>query len=259
MTVLASLLAGMLHVVSSQAATLVPLTQYRNYPVSQIGKIEVDFVITTNRCTGTVLTSNNQSVVETAAHCLYDSQGTLAPARDVEFCPQYHNGESPLGCWRGRNLLLSPYFQYTNNPTISNSQYDYAFVVVSPQAATATLPARTLQNVLGGAPYLIDQARRQPQVTVYGYPTTSGAREYMYSVSGKAIDVSRTTSSMKIMQMNNFDMTGGGASGGPWFATVNNTMYLIGNLSVVIGTSSRGYSPSFDSRWQALFEEAELS
>ncbi|MFL5693862.1 MAG: trypsin-like serine peptidase, partial [Ktedonobacteraceae bacterium] len=72
------------------------------YPLSTVGKVFFtssagqDYV-----CSGTAVASLNQSVVDSAGHCLYWNGDWV---KNMIFCPLYENGSTPYGCWAARDL-----------------------------------------------------------------------------------------------------------------------------------------------------------
>ncbi len=79
-----------------------PRNGNNSYPLSTIGRVFLTNAAGQNlSCSGTAVVSNNSSVVDTAGHCLYLNGNWM---RNVIFCPQYENGNTPHGCWAARDL-----------------------------------------------------------------------------------------------------------------------------------------------------------
>ncbi len=73
-----------------------------SYPLSTVGKVFFTNAAGQNLvCSGTAAASLNQSVVDTAGHCLYLYGDWV---QNVIFCPLYENGSTPYGCWAARDL-----------------------------------------------------------------------------------------------------------------------------------------------------------
>src|SRR5258708_6922692 len=73
-----------------------------SYPQSTVGNLFLTSATGQNlACSGTAVASLNQSVVDTAGHCLYWQGGWM---QNVIFCPLYANGTGPYGCWAARDL-----------------------------------------------------------------------------------------------------------------------------------------------------------
>src|SRR5574340_538659 len=72
------------------------------FPLSTVGRVFLTNAAGQNlSCSGTAVVSDNGSVVDTAGHCLYMFSSWM---RNVIFCPQYENGNTPYGCWAARDL-----------------------------------------------------------------------------------------------------------------------------------------------------------
>jgi hypothetical protein len=219
-------------------ATPVDLSNYTTPPAAYVGKIFYHNPITNKdyACSGTAIVSNNNSIVDTAAHCVYFSG---AWSTDVMFCPQYYNGNTPEGCWSEWQVWAPQ--TWLNNQ--NDDTHDFGMIVVQPMGQT------TLAASIGAAGY--DPNNQTPTATAYGYPGFAPFNgEQMYSVSGNIT----TTLGGTIMWMSNNNMTEG-ASGGPWFVTYNGSIYLIGHNSTSDGSNST--SPYFGNEWIALLNDAQ--
>ncbi|HEX4815312.1 MAG TPA: trypsin-like peptidase domain-containing protein [Nonomuraea sp.] len=152
----------------------------------------------TSTCSGTAVTSANESVVITAGHCV-----KLAGAahRNWVFVPGFDNGRRPFGTWVATRLLTTP--QWNAREDIN---FDVAAVVVAP------LQGRTLTDVVGGQGLAFNQPRRR-QMYSFGYPAAAPfTGQRLIYCSGRAIDDTVMTRDLGLR----CDMTGG-SSGGPWF------------------------------------------
>src|SRR5436190_14433388 len=111
-----------------------------SYPLSTVGK--VFFTNAAGRdsaCSGTAVRSRNQSVVDTAGHCLYWNRGWV---HNLIFCPLYDNGSTPYGCWAARDLEV-PSDWIDNQP--GNLHHDFGMAIVAPNSRGV------LTDLVGGA------------------------------------------------------------------------------------------------------------
>ncbi|MGI5267637.1 trypsin-like serine peptidase [Nonomuraea sp. CA-218870] len=149
-------------------------------------------------CSGTAVTSANESVVMTAGHCV---KLNGAAHRNVAFVPAFDNGRRPFGTWVATRLLTTQ--QWNAREDIN---FDIAAAVVAP------LQGRTLTDVVGGQGVAFNQAR-QRQMFAFGYPAASpfDGSDLIYC-SGRAFNDPVATRGQGVP----CTMTGG-SSGGGWF------------------------------------------
>ena len=128
-----------------------------SYPLSTVGKVFMTNAAGQNMvCSGTAVTSLNQSVVDTAGHCLYWNGGWV---HNVIFCPQYKNGNTPYGCWAARDLEAPSDWV---DARLNDFHHDMGMAIVSPNSQG------TLTDVVGGAGWAYDQTVEQ-SYSAYGY------------------------------------------------------------------------------------------
>ncbi|MEV0589993.1 trypsin-like serine peptidase [Nonomuraea cavernae] len=149
-------------------------------------------------CSGTAVTSANESVVMTAGHCV---KLNGAFHRNWVFVPAFDNGRRPFGTWVASRLLTTQ--QWNVREDIN---FDVAAAVVAP------LQGRTLTDVVGGQGVAFNQPR-QRQMFSFGYPAAApfDGSALIYC-SGRAFDDTVMTRDLGLR----CNMTGG-SSGGPWF------------------------------------------
>lgn len=149
-------------------------------------------------CSGTAVTSANESVVMTAGHCV---KLNGAAHRNWVFVPGFDNGRRPLGTWVASRVVTTQ--QWNDREDIN---FDLAAVVVAP------LEGRTLTDVVGGQGVAFNQPR-QRQNFAFGYPAADpfDGSALVYC-SGRAFDDTVQTRDQGLR----CGMTGG-SSGGPWF------------------------------------------
>jgi hypothetical protein len=166
-------------------------------------------------CSGTALTSQNQSVVWTAGHCVNEGPG--AYFTNWAFVPAYKDGARPYGTWAARTLLTTEAWR-----TRGDFGYDEGAAVVSRNAAN-----QTLTSLVGGRGIAFGQARDQ-RYLAHGYPAASpftGGRMYICDAYKALDDNNANPPTLGI----GCDMTGG-SSGGGW---------VVGND--VLSVTSYGY------------------
>lgn len=215
-----------------------------SYPLSTVGKV---FFTTSfgqdSVCSGTAVVSSNQSVVDTAGHCLYWNGGW---ARNVIFCPLYENGATPYGCWAARALEV-PSDWIDANP--GNYHHDFGMAIVAPNSQ-GTLTAR-----VGGVGWAYNQPTNL-RFDAYGYPAAppydGQTRQSCVGSTGTAWQMGGGTVVSIPCKMT------GGSSGGPWFVQIDGNWYLNGHNDF---TSSIQYghmfSPYYDDTWFALYSKAQ--
>src|SRR5205085_4105350 len=110
-----------------------------DYPLSTVGKVFFTNATGQNMvCSGTAIVSLNQSVVDTAGHCLYWNSNWV---KNVIFCPLFDNGNTPYGCWAARDLEVpSDWIGAKQN----DFHHDLGMAIVAPNSQGA------LTDVVGG-------------------------------------------------------------------------------------------------------------
>ncbi|AQZ68203.1 unnamed protein product [[Actinomadura] parvosata subsp. kistnae] len=175
-------------------------------------------------CSGSAVTSANESVVITAGHCV---KLNGAAHRNWVFVPAFDNGRRPFGTWVASTMLTTQ--QWNAREDIN---FDMAAVVVAP------LDGRTLTDVVGGQGIAFNQAR-QRQMFAFGYPAAEpfdGSR--LIYCSGRAFNDTVMTRDQGLR----CNMTGG-SSGGPWFQNFDESTGL-GWLNSV-NSFTYNFAPNF--------------
>ncbi|MEO3872461.1 peptidase [Nonomuraea sp. B12E4] len=158
-------------------------------------------------CSGTAVTSANESVVLTAGHCV---KLNGAFHTNWVFVPGYAAGNRPFGTWPATRLLTTQ--QWSSS---EDANFDVAAAVVAP------LEGRTLVGTVGGQGVAFNQQRRQ-QMYAFGYPAVApydGSK--LIHCGGRAFDDFLLTDDHGLT----CDMTGG-SSGGPWLLNFNESTGL---------------------------------
>jgi V8-like Glu-specific endopeptidase len=213
------------------------------YPLSTVGK--VFFTNAAGRdsaCSGTAIKSLNQSVVDTAGHCLYWNGGWVS---NLIFCPLYDNGSTPYGCWAARDLAVPS--DWIDAPA-GDLHHDLGMAIVAPNSQG------NLTDLVGGAGWAYNQPADQP-FYAYGYPagypfdgqtrqSCEGAGKSWQHGSGTVVSIP-------------CNMTGG-SSGGPWFMKISGNWYLNGHNDFTSNMQpGHMFSPYYDDTWYALYDNAQ--
>jgi V8-like Glu-specific endopeptidase len=215
-----------------------------SFPISTVGKLFL-----TNSagqdlaCSGTAVESLNQSVVDTAGHCLY-LYGSWV--QNVIFCPLYENGSTPYGCWAARDLEV-PSDWISARP--NDYHHDLGMVIVAPNSEGA------LTNLVGGAGWAYNQPVNQP-FYAYGYPAGFPYDGQSRQSCASSIGTIWQHGGGNVVSIP-CGMTGG-SSGGPWFIQINGNWYLNGHND--FGSNLQPghmFSPYYDDTWYTLYEKAQ--
>jgi V8-like Glu-specific endopeptidase len=165
--------------------------------VSTEGRVFFTYQGRTASCSGTAVTSANESTVITAGHCV-KLDGAFHT--NWVFVPAYNNGSTPYGTWTARKTYATP--QWVASEDIN---YDVGAAVVNP------LNGQNLTDVVGGQGIAFNQARGQ-NMYAFGYPAAApyDGSKLIYC-SGRTFNAFISNGIGMTC-----DMTGG-SSGGGWF------------------------------------------
>jgi V8-like Glu-specific endopeptidase len=214
------------------------------YPLSTVGK--VFFTNASGRdmtCSGTAVASLNQSVVDTAGHCLFWNGDWV---QNVIFCPLYDSGNTPYGCWAARDLEVPSDWIHARP---NDYHHDLGMAIVSPNNQGV------LTDLVGGAGWAYNQPADQP-FYAYGYPAgfpfDGQTRQSCENSLGKSSPHGGGTVVSIPCNMT------GGSSGGPWFMKSNGNLYLNGhNDFTSFIRPGHMFSPYYDDTWYALYDKAQ--
>jgi hypothetical protein len=194
----------------------IPFTRYEPNPYPPMhGKVFFSDGVFNYVCSGTALTSGNESVVWTAGHCVHSGPGAFYT--NWAFVPQYRDNVRPHGTWTARRLMTTSAWA-----TSGDFSYDLGAAIVNTNAGS------TLTDRVGSRGAGFNQAAQQRYLS-HGYPAASpfnGQRQYVCDSNLGHRDNSANPPTMAI----GCDMTGG-SSGGGW---------VVGNN--VLSVNSYGYS-----------------
>ncbi len=197
-------------------------------------------------CSGTAISSNNGSVVWSAGHCVFDTDGG-GYATNWMFVPAYKNGAAPFGEWPAVKLASPEDWRQD-----ANSSYDFSAAKVATNGA-----GETLNHVVGGRGIGFNQPRSQ-EYTSYGYPAEqppiefTGGREFACQSGLGGTD--NPPGSGPNTNWIGCDMTGG-SSGGGWIA--DGTLLSVNSYSycVVLVCEQRLYGPYLDGTAKQLYKQ----
>lgn len=197
-------------------------------------------------CSGTVVadgsngvdTGNGRSVIQTAAHCVYDD-AYKAFARNVLFIPNQVASGTPTdrncsndvyGCWTPSHGVVD--INWTTRTFPDNKQWDYAYYVVNDNS-------QNYSHLGNGANAPLDQITGGLVIS-FATPSTGAATHalgYSYSDDPKFMycTASMTNFDASNWWMPNCGLTGG-SSGGPWMQPVN------GGNGPLMSVNSWGYT-----------------
>ena len=202
-------------------------------------------------CSGSSVVSGNESVVQTAGHCVNEgggvNEGPGAFVTNFVFIPGYDDGAAPHGQFAARKLVTTS--QWSGSGDLN---YDVGYAVVSPAGGT------TLTDKVGGQGIAFNQARGQNMYS-FGYPAASpyDGSDIAWCHGKVANDPLGSSD-----QGMNCNMTGG-SSGGPWFTNYNESTG-VGTLNSLNSfkynlplLGNKMYGPYFGSVIQAAYNNAQ--
>jgi hypothetical protein len=221
-----------------------PRSGNNTYPLSTVGRVFLTNAAGQNlSCSGTAVVSNNRSVVDTAGHCLYLNGSWM---RNVIFCPQYENGNTPYGCWAARDLEVPSDWI---NARPNDYHQDFGMIIVAPNTEGL------LTDVVGGVGWTYNQAANQT-FYAYGYPAASPYDGQTRKSCEGATGTNWKHGGGNVVSIP-CGMTGG-SSGGPWFIQLNGKLYLNGHNDFTSALQpGHMFSPYYDDIWYALYQKAQ--
>jgi V8-like Glu-specific endopeptidase len=197
-------------------------------------------------CSATSVSSQNNSVVWTAGHCVY-LQEIGGQSSNIIFVPGYHNGASPYGEWAALEAWMPTGWTGFQSPS-----YDMAALVVAPDQDGVLL-----EDMVGGRGIAWNLSRDMP-FDAFGYPAnppftgeTLWVCDSQYGVADPLgfSPIPRTTAIGCDMHE--------GSSGGGW---IIRDQYLNGvNSYGVEGFPEVMFGPYFTSQAASLYQQASIS
>ncbi len=193
-------------------------------------------------CSGSAVTSANQSLVTTAGHCVNEGPGAFVT--NFAFVPAYDHGARPYGTFAATQLFTTSQWQ-----TAGDFDYDVGM------AKVGTVNSKTLTATVGSQGIGFNQPRGQFLYS-FGYPQAApyDGTTLDYCSGTVTNDTTGGSNDMRLA----CNMTGG-SSGGPWFQGFN------GSTGTQVSVNSFGYrgeknamyGPYFGSVIQTLYTTAQ--
>ena len=230
------------HIPFTRAEVLDPTV----YPYVVHGKLFVEWGGAVGLCSGTVVTSNNSSVVVTAAHCLMNPNNGSTPDR-LLFAPGYRLGNAPFGLWESIGFGVTAEWGRSVSDGAADPRYDVGAIVLRPND-----DGQTIGDLLGTRGISFNQDAFQ-LFDAFGYPSAGpfdGERLWLCdSETSELLTLYPAPRPHAI----GCDMTPG-SSGGGWvvgdaFVNSLNSFRLLGHDDVM-------YGPQFGSSALDLYEFA---
>jgi Trypsin len=209
--------------------------------VPTIGALFYTTGSTAHFCTASVVDSNRENLIMTAAHCVYTSGYSV----NIEFVPGYHKGYRPYGTWLIQAVVVAKGWRQRHDRDL-----DFAFLTVVPPGGSG----RPIQRVTGGLRLGIDRGYYH-WIRLVGYN----------DADADPVRCANHSFEFRPGQME-FYCHGfrDGTSGGPW--VIGLTSRGAGTLFGVIGGYAEGgdydwasYSPAFGAATLALYRQAEAT
>ncbi|RLU78203.1 peptidase [Streptomyces griseocarneus] len=195
-------------------------------------------------CSGDAVTSQNGSTVLTAGHCV-KYQG--AWHTNWTFAPGYHDGQSPYGTWTASKTMSTPQWVASED-----MNFDVGAAVVG------QLNGQTLTQAVGAQGLQFNGAYNQ-SLYAFGFPAASpyDGTKLIYC-SGTSIKDFLLTKDHGL----SCNMTGG-SSGGPWFASFDEST----GAGLQASVNSFGYvflpntmfGPYFGDDIKTLYDQAQAA
>ena len=166
--------------------------------------------------------------------------------RNVIFCPQYENGNTPYGCWAARDLEVPSDWI---NARPNDYHHDFGMMIVAPNNEGV------LTDVVGGSGWAYNQPANQT-FYAYGYPAASPFDCQTRKSCEGSIGTTWQHGGGNVVSIR-CGMTGG-SSGGPWFIQIKGNLYLNGHNDFTNILQPRYmFSPYYDDTWYALYDRAQ--
>lgn len=219
-------------------------------------------------CSASVVedSASGYSVILTAAHCVYDNEGSGAFSSNWMFIPNYDAAPAPLdtggsfceftlhGCWTANALVVHDGFASAGGFNATAIQYDFAFAVVGPGGHNEET---LVEDLADPQAIMFSDVSRNTHVHAFGYPHAApyNGSELTYCAGGVAFDNRLANLTYRLQ----CDMTGG-SSGGPWglgFGDGSGILMSVNSYRYFGGNSM--YGPKFNSNTAALYQAAQTA
>jgi V8-like Glu-specific endopeptidase len=226
-----------------------PDGSFGGYP--SVGKVFISNLSgATGPCTGSVFNGsskkNNESLVLTAAHCIFGvRKGRAYLNTSAIFAPKWANGKSPYGRWTVDDVIMVSGWVKCPTPTTcyTHPEWDYAILIVK------KLNGREIGQVTGQNSWRITKSGTVRNVRLVGYPGTASK-----PLTNTATAATVRKSGQLYWQAASPGFLDG-TSGGPWLVSFNARDDL-GTLITEVGGWDEGgptASPSYGPLWDGTF------
>jgi V8-like Glu-specific endopeptidase len=210
------------------------------------GKLFLEYRNGLGQCSGTVVTSNNSSVIVTAAHCLVDATNGTTPER-VQFAPGYRLEYAPFGVWNATAFGVTRQWADSVEDGGADPRYDVGAVVLEPNE-----DGQAVEDVVGSREISFNQQPRR-LFDSFGYPAVlpfDGERLWVCeSEKSDLLDLFPSPQPHGI----GCDMTPG-SSGGGWVLPNGNLNSV--NSFKLLDHPDIMYGPQFGTSAQKLYNVA---
>ncbi len=214
--------------------------------VQTTGKVFFTLAGTDYVCSGSSTVAANNSLVQTAGHCLNEGPGSFAS--NFTFVPAYDSGSAPYGQFAATTLFTSN--QWANQGDLD---YDIGYAVVG------TAGGSTLTGAVGAQGVGFNLARNATMYS-FGYPAAApyDGSSLAWCNGPVAADTYGGSSDQGMV----CNMTGG-SSGGPWFINYSEasgigTLNSLNSFKYNGGpVSNQMFGPYFGSVIQGVYNEAQ--
>lgn len=135
--------------------------------LSTTGRLEMASDAGQFTCSGTVINSETELIVVTAAHCIWDDD-TRDYFDSIEFSPGYETGDAPYGTWEAEELWVPEQYLEANTRWLDGADddgwmgFDFGFIRFAPQGS------QTLEDAVGGQG--VSFTAETNGVVIAGYP-----------------------------------------------------------------------------------------
>jgi hypothetical protein len=241
---------------SAQSAPVQPAIDgkrgFRGYP--SVGRLffKGDGVLS-ETCTASVINNSGKKqpkggtlLILTAAHCI---DGTLMRlpyySTDFAFVPDWRKGKEQFGTWSIRKYYIYKKWLECPLPPMdchTDPEFDFAIMIVAPRKGVH------VGAVTGANGWVEPVPRRMKDIRIVGYPASSAVPLLSRT---NTVTVTKNGISYRTGHTPGF---GDGASGGPWFKSVES-----GGVGIIIGDTG-GFqqggddpTPSYSDVWDSTY------
>ncbi len=155
-------------------------------------------------CSGTVVTSEFESLVVTAGHCVFD-EGSFSSR--LMFVPAYDSGDAPFGEWTASELFTTT--GWINGWEDDDLRFDVGMAVISPQSG------ETIQDAVGARGIEFNRDPSSLDIEAIGHPAGDPFDGESMILCASDVLYRDEEAGIPAPMAIDCDMTGG-SSGGGW-------------------------------------------